>query len=148
MITMLIITLVSENFNDRSFVSMAEDVWILPFLIALRALPNKPNPWLFYALSSVLLMYPYTHPIQVAWCSRNSGGVATRTVSASIYNIFVQASSIIGANIYLQDDAPLYRRGNTYPIIISLVNIVILYPAVPKPITFGVISRDKRSGML
>jgi hypothetical protein len=53
MITMLIITLVSENFNDRSFVSMAEDVWILPFLIALRALPNKPNPWLFYVNSSL-----------------------------------------------------------------------------------------------
>ena len=34
-------------------------------------------------------MYPYTHPIQVGWCSRNSGGVASRTVSASVYNMYV-----------------------------------------------------------
>lgn len=111
MVMMLTITIISEQLNDRSFVSMAEDLWILPFLIALRTLPDNPNSWLFYvyfiwfgagfiistnsiiwpqqALSSVLLMYPYTHPIQVGWCSRNSGGVASRTVSASVYNMYV-----------------------------------------------------------
>ncbi|KDR68420.1 hypothetical protein GALMADRAFT_78570 [Galerina marginata CBS 339.88] len=128
MITMAAITLVSENFDDRSFVSMAEDVWILPILVALRTVPNNVNPWTFYALSSVLLMYPYTHAIQVAWCSRNSGAVASRTVSASVYNMFVQASSVISSNIYRKDDAPLYRRGNSYLIGICAFNVLILYP--------------------
>ncbi|KAF8156780.1 allantoate permease [Crassisporium funariophilum] len=128
MITMVVITLASENFNDRSFVSMFEDVWLLPFLIALRTLPDKRNPWLQYGLSSVLLMYPYTHPIQVGWCSRNAGAVASRTVSASIYNMFVQASSVVAANIYRKDDAPLYRRGNSYLIAICTFNVIILYP--------------------
>lgn len=45
--------------------------------------------WCQQALSSALLMYPYTHPIQVGWCSRNAGGVASRTVSASLYNMYV-----------------------------------------------------------
>jgi hypothetical protein len=50
MATMLAITIISEKLNDRSFVSMAEDVWTLPFLIALRTLPDHPSPWLFYVL--------------------------------------------------------------------------------------------------
>jgi hypothetical protein len=45
---MFAITVVSETVNDRSYVSMMENFWILPFLIALRALPNKPNPWVYY----------------------------------------------------------------------------------------------------
>jgi sugar phosphate permease len=98
MATMLAITIISEKLNDRSFVSMTGDVWTLPLLIALRTLPDHPSPWLFYALSSVLLMYPFTHPIQAGWLSRNSGGVATRTVSASLYNMYVPilSSTFVG----------------------------------------------------
>ncbi|PPQ65118.1 hypothetical protein CVT24_003009 [Panaeolus cyanescens] len=128
MVTMTIITLVSESLNERSFVAISEDFWLLPFLIALRTLPDSPNPWLFYGMSSVLLMYPYSHPIQVGWASRNSGAVATRTVSASLYNMFVQTSSIISANIYRKDDAPMYRRGNSFLIGICAFNLLILYP--------------------
>lgn len=36
----------------------------------------------------------------VAWCSTLSGSVRTRTVAASLYNMSVQVSSIIGANLY------------------------------------------------
>lgn len=42
------ITLISETFNDRSFVAMAEDIWALPFLVALYILPSKPNPWKYF----------------------------------------------------------------------------------------------------
>lgn len=71
------ITLISETVNDRSFVSMAENVWALPFLIALYTLPDNPNQWLYFVrlkslhiavndltfarqgLASGLLSYPY-----------------------------------------------------------------------------------------
>lgn len=111
------------------------------------------------------LLFRYTHPIQVGWCSRNAGAVASRTVNASLYNMygldlflakipfsktlirFVQASSIVSANIYRTDDAPrcqyilimywerqtqslLDRRGNAILIGINLFNIVIMYPGV------------------
>ncbi|PAV21541.1 MFS general substrate transporter [Pyrrhoderma noxium] len=122
------VTLLSEVVNDRSRVAMLEDLWSIPFLIALYCLPANPNPWLYYGLASALISYPYTHPIQVGWCSRNSGAVASRTVNASLYNMFVQASGIIGSNIYRSDDSPRYRRGNRVLISIAVLNLVVLYP--------------------
>ncbi|KAG1850148.1 hypothetical protein F4604DRAFT_1959400 [Suillus subluteus] len=109
-------------------VSMIEDVWTLPFLVALYALPSNPNPWIFFAVVNGLLSHPYTHAIQVAWCSRNGGAVASRTVNASLYNMFVQASGIISAQIYVASEAPRYQCGNMILIIICIVNICILYP--------------------
>ncbi|KAF6757620.1 allantoate permease [Ephemerocybe angulata] len=142
-ITMWVIALVSETVHDRAYVSMLEDVWCLPFLIALRALPDKPDPWVFYALATVLLSYPYTHPIQVGWCSRNAGSVASRTVNASLYNMFVQASAIISSNIYRKDDAPNYRRGNSWLIGVCAFNCIILYPGVKAYYKWKNASRDK-----
>jgi hypothetical protein len=45
---MYILAVISETVHNRAYVAMIEDVWVLPFLIALRALPDDPNPWLFY----------------------------------------------------------------------------------------------------
>ncbi|KZV82079.1 MFS general substrate transporter [Exidia glandulosa HHB12029] len=81
MFTLFGITLLSETLDDRSIVSMAEDIWALPFLIAIFTLPAKPNQWVYYGLASGLVSYPYTHAIQVAWCSRNAGTVSSRTVN-------------------------------------------------------------------
>ncbi|KAF9226376.1 allantoate permease [Gyrodon lividus] len=127
-VTMFVITLASESVGERTFVAMMEDLWALPFLVALYALPSSPNPWLFFGVVTGLLSYPYTHPIQAGWCSRNSGAVASRTVNASLYNMFVQASSIISAQIYVSSDAPRYERGNRILIIICCFNLVVLYP--------------------
>lgn len=128
MITMFGITLISEVVDDRALVAMAEDFWALPFLVAIYCLPANPNPWIYYGLASALVSYPYTHPIQVGWASRNSGAVASRTVNASLYNMMVQASAIISANIYQKHDAPRYREGNKILIILCVVNLAVVYP--------------------
>ncbi|KAH7910951.1 major facilitator superfamily domain-containing protein [Hygrophoropsis aurantiaca] len=127
-LTMFAITLVSESVNERSIIAMMEDLWTLPFLVALYCLPTNPNSWIYFGVVTGLLSYPYTQPIQVGWCSRNSGAVASRTVNASLYNMFVQASGIIAAQIYVQSDAPRYKHGNFILIVICSINLLVLYP--------------------
>lgn len=116
-------------------------VWSLPFLIWLRVgYDAESSKWTTWAILTLLLakpmcmclLFPYrivprhafplstavanreiVQPLQVNLVSRNSNGVRLRTVSAALYNMTVQVSQIIGANIYRDDDAPLYRRGNS-----------------------------------
>jgi hypothetical protein len=57
--TMLGITIISEVVDDRALVSMAEDVWALPFLIVLYKLSADTNPWIYYGVVTALLSYPY-----------------------------------------------------------------------------------------
>jgi hypothetical protein len=80
--------------------------------------------------------------MQVAWNSRNSNTVRTRTVSAAVYNMTAQMASIISANIYRQDDAPLYRRGNKVLVGICCWNI-IAYPLIKIYYTRVNASREK-----
>lgn len=56
-ITMLAITAASELCNNRSFVAMAEDAWLLPCFIALIVIAN-PSPWAYFAIATVLLSFP------------------------------------------------------------------------------------------
>ncbi|KAF3054793.1 hypothetical protein GL218_07437 [Daldinia childiae] len=127
-ISMLIITAVSELINNRSFVSMAEDAWLLPCFAALIALPDPISPWAYFAIATVLLSFPYTHPIQVAWTSRNAGSVQNRTVSAAIYNMWVQVSGMIGANVYQPSDSPRYFKANKGLLVICIWMCIIQYP--------------------
>ena len=69
---------------------------------------------------------PYIHAICVAWVSRNSNGVRTRSISSALYNMSVQLGNIIAQNIYRQDDLPLYRRGNTQLFILELTTIPVI----------------------
>lgn len=122
---MLGITWFSEWVGERSIVAMVQDVWTLPCIIALRWWSGtNVNAWGTYALVTVLLCYPYTHPIIVAWTSKNSGSVRTRSVSAALYNMLVQCGNVIGFYVYRADDAPLYHRGNT---VLFALNILAIF---------------------
>ena len=91
-------TWLSEKINQRFLVGLVSQVWALPFLVALETLPGKASPWVKWALSTLLVGHPYVHAIIVAITSRNAGSVRTRTVASAIYNMTVQASSVIGSN--------------------------------------------------
>ncbi|EPE06865.1 allantoate permease [Ophiostoma piceae UAMH 11346] len=123
-INLILITRLSEYFNERSFVSMLQSVWTLPCVFALKWWSGLIiNRWGTYALVTVLLSYPYCHAILVAWTSKNANNVGARSVSAALYNISVQLGNIIAAYIYRKDDAPYYHRGNKYLIVINFLAI-------------------------
>ncbi|KAF6837829.1 phthalate transporter [Colletotrichum musicola] len=102
----------SERWNNRMLTVFLYSVWVFPLILALELLPGNASPWSWYAVTALTIGYPYVHSILVALTSRNAGSVRTRTVGSAVYNMTVQASSIIASNIYRKDDAPLYRRGN------------------------------------
>ncbi|KAJ0342765.1 hypothetical protein COL154_011519 [Colletotrichum chrysophilum] len=117
----------SERFNNRFFTIFIYSVWVFPLLLALELLPSTASPWSWYAVTALTIGYPYVHSILVALTSRNAGTVRTRTVGSAVYNMTVQASSIIASNIYRTDDAPLYRRGNKALLTITAWNAVFAW---------------------
>lgn len=93
---LLILTWVSEWLNERLLLSILSQIWVLPMLIALVCLPTDREVILNYVLTMLLGAQPYVHAILTGLISRNSGSVRTRTVSAAIYNMCVQASTVLG----------------------------------------------------
>ncbi|CAO1623234.1 unnamed protein product [Sympodiomycopsis kandeliae] len=130
LVFLILITILSEVVDNRSFVAMSMNVWHFASFLALYKLPSNESPWIYWTVATIQQAYPYTHALQVAWISRQSGSVRTRTISAAIYNMAVQVSAIIGANVYQQSDAPDYRRGNLAMVILSAsvcVYYVVIY---------------------
>ncbi|KAH8197556.1 hypothetical protein TruAng_008292 [Truncatella angustata] len=127
-ITLILLTRLSDRFNERSLVAMIQSVWTLPCIIALKLWSDViTDRWGTYAVVTVLLSYPYCHTdaILVAWTSKNSNNVGTRSVSAALYNMFVQLGNIAASFIYRDDDKPKYRRGNGALIGINVACIVL-----------------------
>ncbi|ODV63520.1 putative allantoate permease [Ascoidea rubescens DSM 1968] len=112
-ITLLIITKISEVLNERTYVCLVQPIYTVPLVAVLAfwggAMIEKWPTWI---IATVTLGNPYIHAILVSWCSRNSNSVRLRTVSASLYNMFVQAGSIVASKLYVEKDKPLYRVGN------------------------------------
>lgn len=86
----------SEIVNSRVAATIILPIWSLPLLIALYTFNTQTSQWAYYAVVTLITGFPYVHPVQVAWASSNSSSVRTRTISASVYNMFVQAGAMIG----------------------------------------------------
>ncbi|KAK3485250.1 major facilitator superfamily domain-containing protein [Neurospora hispaniola] len=123
-ITLLLLTRLSDILKERTFVAMLQCLWTLPCILALRFWPGLiENAWGTYALMSVLLSYPYCHAILVAWTSKNANNVGARSVSAALYNMSVQLGNVVANFIYLDYDKPYYHDGNTKLVVINLLAI-------------------------
>ncbi|CBF74694.1 uncharacterized protein ANIA_04106 [Aspergillus nidulans FGSC A4] len=121
-----LLTHLSERLNERALVSSLQSLWVLPCLLILLFWSNAMiDPWGTYAAMTILLSYPYCHAILVGWTSKNSNNVGTRTVSAAVYNMCVQMGSIIGNNIFRENDAPLYKRGYSVLLGLNLLGIIL-----------------------
>jgi hypothetical protein len=117
-ILMLFITYLAEVTGQLTWVSILGQIYTLPFVVYLYVVDTTTaNKWVVWAIVTLLLGFPngmcveydesvfmlttiQAHAIQVGWNSRNSNTVRSRTVSAAMYNMCVQASGIISSNIY------------------------------------------------
>ncbi|KAL2205636.1 MFS general substrate transporter [Sarocladium strictum] len=117
MITMVLISYLSAKTSRVILLCFIPAICTLPCLIYLRTSYTLDSPrWTVYTIITLLVSSPVTHPILVNLTSRNSNSVRSRTVSAALYNMSLQLGIIIGANIYRENDLPLYRTdGGTRP---------------------------------
>ncbi|KAJ9108708.1 hypothetical protein QFC21_000028 [Naganishia friedmannii] len=100
MINNLALLFTSKKLNERLLTATLGSWWQLIFLIVIATIPDDTGKWVKWALVSLLLSYFYQHPLLVGMVSANSGSVRTRTVASSVYNMAVQASSMIASNVY------------------------------------------------
>lgn len=123
------ITKLSERWNQRALTSIIYCLWIIPLIgILLYWKGSMVNEWGTWLLCTLIVGAPYIHAICVSWVSRNSGSIKTRAIASALYNISVQLGNIIGSNLYREDDAPLYKRGNSqlFKISIGLLPLYLL----------------------
>ena len=110
---MLFATYYSEILNTRAYMGVAAQIWVLPNIIALLAVPTTIGAWPKFAILTILLSYPsgespamlerhvcamliqVVHAMHVGWCSRNSNTVRTRTVSAALYKYVIPVQQLI-----------------------------------------------------
>ena len=112
-IMLLTSTYLSEKFSSIFLICLIQPIWGTICVGVLRFWKGSlVNHWGTYAVLTICLGYPYIHAMMVSIVSRNSHSIKTRTVSASVYNMFVQAGAIISSNIYRKNDKPLYHTGN------------------------------------
>ncbi|KAK6457900.1 allantoate permease [Scheffersomyces xylosifermentans] len=111
---LLQITKLSERLNQRALVAILTPLYLVPLVAIFKYKRDSLSVWGIWLLSTLIAGGPYVHAICVSWVSRNSGSIKTRSVSAAVYNLIVQAGAIIAANLYRSDDAPLYHRGNSH----------------------------------
>lgn len=111
-ISLVVGTYISEYCNSPTLVSMTSQIWTLPLIISLCVFTKETNRWSKFVVSTLIVGCFAPHAIQVSWCSRNSNGVRTRAVSASLYSMALQIGQIISSQIYRTSDSPLYHKGN------------------------------------
>jgi hypothetical protein len=130
-IQLLFWTWISEKINQRMLIGLISQIWVLPLLVALEVLPKTfpHSNWAKWAISTLIIGYPYAHAVLVALASRNAGTVRTRTVASSLYNMAVQTGSVISSQIYRTPDKPYYYKGNKVLLGLVAWNVVLFVGA-------------------
>lgn len=60
----------SEKINNRMAIVLFYSFWCFPLLLALELLPSSASSWSWYAITALLIGYPYVHSIN-GECSWN-----------------------------------------------------------------------------
>ncbi|KAI0165157.1 allantoate permease [Hypoxylon sp. FL1284] len=109
-INLVLVTRLSERFNERSLVAIMQPLWALPCMFALRYWPAVVEDGTSGFRCSL-------YAIVVGWYSKNSDNVGNRTMT-------IQAGNVYAFYIYRDGNKPLYRRGNTTLLMVNLVAIL------------------------
>ena len=106
-------TWISEKFNQRFFIGLVSQIWVIPLLIALETLPLKfaGAQWARYALTSLIVGYPYAHAMlgmntQRLYIGFSHMAGAYMLYSGNYQQELGQCENPNGGIIYLQHGGP------------------------------------------
>lgn len=89
-ILLILVTWLSEMFDERLLFGVVSEIGMMAPLIALALVGKDANKWGVFTACTLLVGYIYVHAILVSLTSRNAGSVRTRTVGSAVYNMCVQ----------------------------------------------------------
>lgn len=115
----------SDKTRERGYHGAFGASWQLLGWIFLWALPEGAGRGIKYFAATFLASWPYTHPLNVAWMSENTGSIGKRTVASGLVIGASNIYGVWGSQIYRADDAPDFKRGNLTNIMFAGTAVVL-----------------------
>ncbi|KAJ3886729.1 MFS general substrate transporter [Lentinula edodes] len=109
----------SDRIRERGFHGAFGATWQLVGWILLRCLPSDTSKGVKYFAALLVACWPYTHPLNIAWMSENTGSIGKRTLASGCVIFAANIYGVWGSQIYQAKDAPDYRTGNTINIVFA-----------------------------
>ncbi|TIA32964.1 putative MFS transporter, partial [Aureobasidium pullulans] len=123
-VTVLALTWSSGHFKEKVFHCIIPGCIEIPLFAALLILPPHGHSWVRFAIITLIIGSPSSHPIMASWISVNSFDPKKRGITIALFGTFHEIGSIAAAQIYRDDDKPYYYTGNKVLISICAVSIV------------------------
>ncbi|KAJ4463468.1 MFS general substrate transporter [Lentinula lateritia] len=109
----------SDRIGERGFHGAFGATWQLVGWILLRCLPSDTSKGVKYFAALLVACWPYTHPLNIAWMSENTGSIGKRTLASGCVIFAANIYGVWGSQIYQAKDAPDYHTGNTINIVFA-----------------------------
>ncbi|KAK9366247.1 major facilitator superfamily domain-containing protein [Lipomyces kononenkoae] len=116
----------SDKYGVKWVFCLLSAIWVFTPQLLLEVIPDESSRWLRFALVTLILGYPFYHPILFSWISANANNTDRRSLAFGIYSMSVQGGNIFAANVYRESDAPYYHVGNGILIGLNVLSMVLI----------------------
>ncbi|KIY68935.1 MFS general substrate transporter [Cylindrobasidium torrendii FP15055 ss-10] len=115
----------SDRLHERGLHGAFGSLWMLAGWILLRCLPSDTSRGIKYFAALLVASWPYTHPLNVAWMSANTGSIGKRTLGSGAIIFAANILGVWGSQIYQAKDSPDFRVGNTINIVFTAIGLCL-----------------------
>ncbi|KAK9234209.1 major facilitator superfamily domain-containing protein [Lipomyces kononenkoae] len=116
----------SDKYGVKWVFCLLSAIWVFTPQLLLEIIPDESSRWLRFALITLILGYPFYHPILFSWISSNANNTERRSLAFGIYSMSVQCGNIFAANVYRESDAPYYHLGNGILIGLNVLSMILI----------------------
>lgn len=125
LILSITIARLSDKHGNVVLYALIGTLWGLVGFLALEYLPDNVGRWELYAAALFTASSPSWHGMQIAWMASNTAPIGKRTLALAAVIGAANINSVPGSQIYQENDAPRYRRGNKINISLQVVTVFL-----------------------